>query len=77
MALEIVYAQLFSYLWTCSHTDLNYIALEVESSDFWDDCNRFMVDLGYVEGSNLMHLKEDTSQLINMYKLHACHYTLQ
>lgn len=59
---------------TCSTHDLNRVVVNIESEDFWGDCNRFLVELGYVEAGNLKHLRDDTSSLIGLYKLHACHY---
>lgn len=54
--------------------ELQRIVTGMESAEFWQECKRFLVDRGYIKPQNLMHLKEDTFSLINLYRLHACHY---
>lgn len=73
-AYSKMYTKLFESLKKLTDLDLQRICVNMESNQFWEDCNRFLVDRGYVRAKNLTQLKEDQTSLINLYKLHAVHF---
>lgn len=68
------YWDAFEALNLISDEELNSIVCSIDTQDFWNECLKLMVDKGYVEIDNLLHLKADLSSLINLYRLHAVHY---
>lgn len=47
----------------------------MDSQEFLNECNRFMVFKGYVDADNIWHLSDDLDSLINLYKMHAIYFT--
>ena len=73
-SLTKYYWELFEACKGCTELDLQTIVVTIDAEAFWNDCNRFLVDGGYISAKNLLHLKEDTTSLVNLYRLHACHF---
>ena len=47
----------------------------MDSQEFLNECNRFMVFKGCVDADNIWHLSDDLDSLINLYKMHAIYFT--
>ena len=68
--------QKFELMQNFSKIDLVNVIKQVDVDIVWSDCLKFLAkgDQVYVSEQSLIHMKDDTATLVNMFRLFTLHH---